>query len=249
MTEPTTAVLGRDAGRWEGIRRCLVLAPHPDDFDVVVVTLRWLEEAGAELFLEVLTGGASGVEDCFLEGWEEKTAAREVEQLESCRLYGLPEERIRFHRLDEDAEGHMISDENNEIRVREILDRVGADAVVLPHGRDSNADHRRTFRIFEGWAREQESPPLALLVRDPKTLGMRLDLVAPFGEQEAEWKAAMLRCHASQHERNLRTRGHGLDDRILEVNRGIAAEAGLHEPFAEGFEVGLPKEGILQPNR
>ncbi len=60
-----------------------------------------------------------------------------------------------------------------------------------------------------------------------------------FGAQEAERKAELLRCHRSQHERNLRVRGHGLDARILEVNRAIAAEAGLVEPFAEGFEVSL----------
>ncbi len=237
MSDRPLAVLGRDNGPWQDIRRCLVLAPHPDDFDIVAVTLRWLEKAGAELFLEVLTSGASGVEDCFAGSWEEKTVAREAEQLEGCRVFGLPEERVRFHRLVEDEEGHMIGDEGNEARVCGILDRVAADAVVLPHGTDSNADHRRTFRMFDRWARRQDARTLAMLVRDPKTLGMRLDLITPFGDQDAEWKAEMLRCHASQHERNLRTRGHGLDDRILQVNREIAVEAGLDEPFAEGFEL------------
>lgn len=224
-------------GPWWLVRRWLVLAPHPDDFDIVAVTLRALEEQGAELFLEVLTGGASGVEDDFIAGWEEKTAAREAEQLASCRCYGLPEERVRFHRLVEDDEGHMLENGENERRVRGILDRVAADGVILPHGNDSNADHRRTFRVFDDWVRQQERSVLALLVRDPKTLGMRLDLVTPFGTDAAGWKAEMLRCHASQHERNLRSRGHGLDERILRVNREIAEEAGVVEKFAEGFEV------------
>jgi len=237
MKAQTTAILGRDDGPWQRVRRWLVLAPHPDDFDIVAVTLRRLEKEGAELFLEVLTGGASGVEDVFAATWEEKTTAREAEQLAACRLFGLEEVRIRFHRLAEDEEGHMIENRENEDRVRAILDRVGADGVILPHGSDSNADHRRTFRIFDDWAREQRRPVLALLVRDPKTLGMRLDLVTPFGEEEVEWKAEMLRCHASQHERNLRSRGHGLDERILRVNRGVAEEAGIGEEFAEGFEV------------
>jgi len=237
MSEAHPALLGRDGGPWDRIRRCLVLAPHPDDFEVAAVTLRRLEQAGVELFLEVLTGGASGVEDCFAATWEEKTAAREGEQMESCRRFGLPESRVRFHRLAEDDAGHMLGDKDNEDRVREILDRVDADAVVLPHGSDTNADHRRTFRMFDCWARDRESPPLALLVRDPKTLGMRLDLVVAFGEEDAEWKAELLRCHSSQQERNLRNRGYGLDARILGVNREIAVEAGLDAPHAEGFEL------------
>ncbi len=85
-----------------------VMAPHPDDFDIVAVTLRWLEAGGAELFLEVLTGGASGVEDVFAATWDEKTDAREAEQLAACRLFGLEEGRIRFHRLAEDNEGHIV---------------------------------------------------------------------------------------------------------------------------------------------
>ena len=76
-----------------------------------------------------------------------------------------------------------------------------------------------------------------MLVRDPKTLEMRLDLVTVFGEEQAGWKAELLRCHASQQERNIRSRGYGLDKRVLDVNRGIALEAGLSERFAEGFEV------------
>jgi hypothetical protein len=49
----------------------------------------------------------------------------------------------------------------------------------------------------------------------------------------------MLRFHDSQHQRNLRTRGHGLDDRILEVNRSVARELSLAHEYAEAFEVEL----------
>ena len=229
------ARFGTDAGPWDEVRRWLVLAPHPDDFEVVAVTMRGIARRGGELFLEVLTGGASGVEDAFAEGWEAKTLAREEEQRESCRIFGLTEDRLRFHRLAEDTDGHMKDDAKNEARVHQILDRVRPEAVVLPHGRDSNADHRRTFRYFERWRAAAESPPLALLVRDPKTLGLRTDLVTVFGEEEAAWKARLLRCHRSQHERNLRTRGTGFDERILAMNREIGRESGV--PYAEAFEV------------
>ena len=237
MIRKTPAVLGRDAGLLHGVRRCLVLAPHPDDFDVVAVTLRHLADAGVELYLEVLTSGASGVEDAFAEGWSGKTLAREAEQRESCRIFGLSEERMRFHRLAEDEHGHMETGPENESRVWAILDRIAPDAVILPHGTDSNADHRRTFRMFEGWASKRGSGTLALLVRDPKTLEMKLDLITPFSREEASWKAEMLRCHRSQHERNLRSRGIGIDERILQVNRDIAEEACSGEEYAEGFEL------------
>ena len=227
------ARFGIDPGPWDGPRRWLVLAPHPDDFEVVAVTMRRLAERGCELVVEVLTGGASGVEDGFAEGWEAKTVAREDEQRESCRRFGLAEERLRFHRLAEDEAGHLRDDAANEARVRAILDRVRPEAVVLPHGRDSNADHRRTFRYYERWRGAQDPGPPALLVRDPKSLGMRLDLVTVFDAEEAAWKGELLRCHRSQHARNLRSRGIGFDERILAMNREIGSEVG--EAFAEGF--------------
>lgn len=230
------AILGRTKGPWDEPRRWLVLAPHPDDFDTVAVALRHFADAGCELWLDVLTGGASGVEDAFVSGWDAKTTAREAEQRASCRLFGLADGRIRFHRFPEDDSGHMLDNPDNAARVAAILAQRQPDGVILPHGNDTNADHQRTARFLHRWAPRAARPVVALFIRDPKTLGMRLDLVAPFGAQDAEWKAALLRCHRSQHERNLRSRGHGLDARILDVNRAIAAEAGLAEPFAEGFE-------------
>lgn len=223
-----------DPGPWDHARRWLVLAPHPDDFEVVAVTMRRLAERGCELLVDVLTGGASGVEDAFATGWEAKTAARENEQRESLRRFGLAEEHLRFHRLAEDHDGHMRGDSANENVVRTILTRARPDAVVLPHGRDSNADHRRTFRFFQHWHAEQADPPPALLVRDPKTQDMRLDLATVFDEEEAAWKAELLRCHRSQHERNLRSRGIGFDERILAMNRQTGTACGA--PYAEAFE-------------
>ena len=229
------AEFGVDPGPWDSARNWLVLAPHPDDFEVVAVTMARLAARGCAIHLEVLTGGASGVEDRFAADPAAKVLAREEEQRESCGKFGLAPEQLRFHRLAEDDDGHMRDDPENKSRVRAILDRVAPDAVVLPHGRDSNPDHRRTFRFFERWWRERRPRPLALLVRDPKTLGMRLDLVTVFDEAAAAWKAELLRCHRSQHERNLATRGIGFDERILAVNRETGGIVGA--AFAEAFEV------------
>lgn len=229
------AILGRDPGPWESARHWLVLAPHPDDFDVVAVTLRHFSRSGARISLEVLSGGASGVEDAFAAGWTEKTTARENEQRESCGRFGLPPEELRFHRMAEDASGHMADHEENRNHVALILDRHDPDGVILPHGHDSNADHRRTFRWFDSWRKCRAKAPVALLVKDPKNLGMRVDLLTPYDPEDALWKAELLRCHRSQHERNLRSRGIGFDERILQPDRVTGQVHGYHA--AECFEV------------
>jgi LmbE family N-acetylglucosaminyl deacetylase len=227
-------VLGSDAGPWDRVGRWLVLAPHPDDFDVVAVTMRHLAKQGVEIAVEVLSGGASGVEDAFVTGWEAKTAAREAEQRDSCAQFGLPAGKLRFHRLPEDAVGHMQDSVENQALVHQLLDDHSPGGVILPHGNDSNADHRRTFRWFQQWRDTQQHPPLALLVRDPKNLGMRVDLITAYDEEDAAWKAALLRCHRSQQERNLRSRGIGFDERILASDRAAAEPFGYHA--VESFE-------------
>ena len=59
----------------------------------------------------------------------------------------------------------------------------------------------------------------------------------PYDEAAARWKAALLRCHDSQQQRNLNTRGRGFDERILDHERAGATRLGCAEPYAEIFEV------------
>ncbi|MFM7182296.1 MAG: PIG-L deacetylase family protein [Verrucomicrobiales bacterium] len=233
------SILGKDAGPWDDVRHWLVLAPHPDDFDVVAVTMRHFMMRGARITLQVLSGGASGVEDVFAAGWEAKTSAREAEQHESCALFGLPAVNIRFHRLLEDEEGSMADVPENLARVHKLLDSLSPDGVILPHGNDSNADHRRTFRWFAEWRESRKARSVVLLVRDPKTLGLRVDLIHPYDEAAAAWKAELLRCHHSQHERNLRTRGIGFDERILQADRAAGKDFGY--AAVESFECFRPE--------
>ena len=61
-----------------------------------------------------------------------------------------------------------------------------------------------------------------------------MDLVTPYEAPTAAWKAALLRCHRSQHARNLRSRGIGFDERILAPDRAAAAPFGFHA--VESFE-------------
>jgi LmbE family N-acetylglucosaminyl deacetylase len=214
----------------------LVLAPHPDDFDVIAVTLRRLQRAGNPIHLAVLTSGASGVEPGFCAGgdWETRCVLREHEQRRSCRHFGLPESDFEFLRLNEDRSGHMTSDEDNLERIRSVLIEQAPDLVFLPHGHDTNADHRHTYGMLRQIAAFSALKFLAFLVRDPKTIEMRDEVVTFFGPEEAEWKAELMRFHDSQQQRNLNVRGYGFDERILRLNQETAARVLRSQRRVEG---------------
>ena len=214
----------------------------------MAVTLKALEERGARVDVVVATGGASGVDDrdCDPPTAAAKAEMRMEEQRASCRLFGLGQERLRFLRLEEDAAGHPVSGGGNAARIASALAEAVPDAVVLPHGNDTNAGHRRIYEMVrdaaDSWAREsaRSGAPrtlLALLNRDPKTIAMREDVVVPYGDERAAWKGSLLRCHATQQLRNQRTRGRGFDERILAMDRDTARRHRLHEPYAETFEL------------
>lgn len=228
--------------------RVLVLAPHPDDFDAVAVTLRALGARGHAIHLAVATSGASGVDDddCAPPTAEAKAALREREQRASCALFGLPEAHLAFLRLPEDGEGHPRDDALATDRVAALLADTRPSLVCLPHGNDTNAGHRRVYAMVRAVALGFCSAPagraparglVALLNRDPKTVAMREDVVTPYGEDAAQWKASLLRCHASQQARNLRSRGYGFDERILRMDRESAVRCAAGAPYAEVFEV------------
>jgi LmbE family N-acetylglucosaminyl deacetylase len=221
-----------------GALTILVLAPHPDDFDAIGVTMRFLQQQGHQIQVAVLTTGASGVED----GWSgagnaaTKAAIRESEQEKSCAFFGLPQGRLRFLRLWEHPEDAGLITRDNE-RLREYVLSVDTDCVFLPHGNDSNRTHRRTFETFHAIATRADLSVLAFLNLDAKTVAMRPDIYMPFGASDASWKAELLRMHISQQERNLKSRGYGFDERVLALNRKAAAEAGYKEGYAEVFEL------------
>jgi len=217
----------------------VVLAPHPDDFDAIGATLRYLHENGNRIDLAVATLSPGGVEDGFggAVTAAQKAAIREKEQRASCRHFGLLTDRLVFLHLAEDPDGHPEPCEANLRRVRTYLGTQRPDLVFMPHGNDSNEGHRRTFEFFRQSVQEESLSLVVCLNRDPKTIAMRNDLYFEFGPETAAWKAALLRMHESQQQRNLSRRGVGFDERILEVNRKTAAELGLTAKYAEAFEV------------
>jgi len=224
----------------EGLR-VLVLAPHPDDFDEIGVTLRFLWENGNPLFVAVVTSGASGVEDTFCSPptVEAKARLRQQEQRASCRFFGLPWAHLAFLRLKEDESGHPVQDEASIDRLRRHLLSRRPSLVLLPHGHDTNLGHQRVYAMFRRVAQEAEYPLAALLNRDPKTVQMRCDVYVGFGDEMAAWKARLLHFHRSQQQRNLNQRGYGLGERILKTNRQSAEACSVPAPYAEVFELEL----------
>ena len=220
--------------------RVLVLAPHPDDFDETGVTLRRLQERDAKITLLVCSSSANGVEDAFCRPRTEeaKAALREEEQRASLRFFGLDEGRAEFLRLATGPGGYLLDAPGSFGVLAEKAAALRPALLFLPHGRDSNPDHRL---VHAWWLRLQAvlpGRPPALLFRDPKTIALREDACFPFDEAAADWKRRLLLCHHSQQARNLRTRGYGFDERILGINRDSALRLALREPYAELFEIG-----------
>ncbi len=225
----------------------LVLAPHPDDFDAIGLSLRHLHREGHALHVAVLTTGASGVDDGF-EGASsdaDKAALREAEQRDSCAFFGLPPERLDLLRLwrnqagaGADGNGSAGTDRADDLApLRSWLAGRPADLLFMPHGSDSNRTHRRTSETICALAAEQQLNAWACLNQDAKTLQMRVDLYFDFDEEDAAWKGQLLRSHRSQQARNLRTRGSGFDARVLQVNRQAGEALGTLRPYAEAFEL------------
>lgn len=217
--------------------RILVLAPHPDDFDAIAATLRYFHQRGDKIHLAVLTNGASGVEDGFANAHtdQQKMHLREAEQIASCDFFGLTKQHLQFLRLPLDDNGNPLIDDGNHQAIRNCLQQHQPNLVFMPHGNDSNVTHQRTYALFRAVAMQDKLRVLAVLNQDAKTVAMRRDLCTLFDEKTAQWKAQLLRLHASQHQRNLNTRGHGFDERVLAINR--QAGAAFNAAFAEVFEL------------
>lgn len=198
----------------------LSLAPHPDDPDAVAVTLRLLAQHGWDLRWVIVTSGWSGVQDDFVgPGVEAKINARMEEQRASAKLFGLSDDRLSFLRLAETDSGELEDTPANQQRLREVLDAIRPDLVILPHRYDTNATHRRVYEWLASWAEGQDRPILALGNEDPKTLDFQPNVQVCFDQETARWKASLLECHRSQSVRNQATRGITFAERILSVNR------------------------------
>lgn len=218
--------------------RIWILAPHPDDFDSIGLTLHHFFQQQADLFLDVVSASSSGVKHGFCADDSPSTRAkqREWEQQESLRFFGLAPDHVRFLRLSEDEGGDPLENDEHESALEQRFQCISPHLVFLPHGNDTNLGHQRTFRMFSRIFHKGAHEIITFLIRDPKTLEFTTDAFFSFSEEQAHWKAALLRHHQSQQSRNIHQRGYGFDERILQVNRAIAKDLRLVHPYAEAYE-------------
>lgn len=218
--------------------RLLVLAPHPDDFDAVGVTLKHLFDRGLALRVAV-ADTSSGVQDSYLGGLSKsaRTQLRRREQEASARFFGIDGPALTFMALKNGDSDQVSDDPDNLEQIDELMRQYEPDLIFLPHGNDSNSAHRAMYSLVRQIVLRSGRRIALLLNRDAKTVAMRTDLYYPFGPVEAAWKAEMLRFHDSQQQRNLNQRGHGFDERVLDLNRQIAEQLALDMPYAEAFEL------------
>ena len=225
-----------------------VLAPHPDDFDAIAVTCKYLQSLQWRIVLSVLTGGENGVADGYegVSSREEKRNLRRQEQRDSCAAFGLDPQELSFLDLDHDETGLLQMNKANSARINTELDGSSADLLLMPHISDSNKTHRICAALVLYTLCQKRRSLHIWFNRDEKTVKMRDELYIAFDESQAQWKAGLLRLHASQQHRNLQTRGVGFDKRVLEMNRRTAMSLGLvandgdeaaERKYAESFEV------------
>lgn len=210
----------------------MVLGPHPDDPESVAVTSRLLMQSGCYIFYAIATVSPSGVDDNYAKAWQgggpasllgKKIAIRKKEQRDSAGAFGLAPDRITFLDLNENEKGAPLESSENRAKIKNHLEQVAPDIVIMPVGKDTNRTHAWVHRTFQVCARDlaegEHRPIVGFYNEDPKTTAINADLFVMFAEESAEWKRALLRLHDSQHQRNIRTRRMGFDRRILGVNR------------------------------
>jgi len=223
---------------WSPGLKILVFAPHPDDFDAIGVTLKYLHESGHDIYAAVsVTGG--GIDKVYGMGMslDDRRNIRIKEQKDSLRFFGLPDDHLRFLYLNNEEDDQLADDAQNLEILTKVAHEIRPDLVFSPHGNDTNRAHRAMCSLVSRIAKAADWPIALMLNRDAKTLDMRTDFYIPFDEVEAQWKGRLLRFHDSQHQRNLKTRGYGFDERVLKLNRAIAGELQMEQPYAAAYEV------------
>jgi len=231
---------------WPSGLSMLVLAPHPDDFDSIGVTLKYLCKSGHNLHAAIIVTG-SGIDDIDGAGMSirDREKLREREQANSLHFFGLPETDYQFLNMDNADDEQLINNEKNRRLVMEIVRQVKPDLIFMPHENDTNRAHRAMVELASQVVEKLDWPIALMLNRDNKTLDMKTDLYLAFDEEEAEWKRKLLRFHNSQQQRNLRSRGYGFDDRVLSQDRANAQELQISQPYAEVYEMRLILKKIL----
>jgi LmbE family N-acetylglucosaminyl deacetylase len=245
--------------------KVLVLGPHPDDPESVAITCRLLRYFGCDIWYAIASMSPSGVEDEYAQRWqnngfislqEKKMEIRRREQTWAAEMFGLAPDRLAFLGIEENKD---LNSPEDLTRMKDHLESVVPDIVIMPIGKDLNQTHAWVYQAFRKCAKDltlkTEKPIIALYNEDPKTIEIRKDLFVLFGEEGADWKRALLRVHDTQQQRNIHSRGMGFDERILRINHlsyrllhETSPLAALSAKYAEVFEIELFDFPSLEAN-
>ena len=245
--------------------KVLVLGPHPDDPESVAITCRLLRHFGCDIWCAIVSLSPSGVEDEYAQRWqnngfislqEKKKEIRRREQTWAAEMFGLTPDRLAFLGIEENKN---LNSPEDLTRMKDHLESVVPDIVIMPIGKDLNQTHAWVYQAFRKCAKDltlkTEKPIIALYNEDPKTIEIRKDLFVLFGEEGANWKRALLRAHDTQQQRNIHSRGMGFDERILRINHlsyrllhETSPLAALSAKYAEVFEIELFDFPSLEAN-
>lgn len=123
-------------------RRCLVLAPHPDD-EVLGCggTIARKVRRGAHVWVTFLTDGRKGV----LSPPEEAKALREAEAIRACEVLGLSRDRLFFLAYEDGRLSQHIGPAVE--RVRQLAEALRADELFIPYRREFHVDHQAAWMI------------------------------------------------------------------------------------------------------
>ena len=213
-------------------------------------------QSGCDIRYGIASLSPSGVEDEYAQRRPNRDSIsledikgkiRQREQTQSAEMVGLIPEKLAFLGIEEDKE---LDSPKNLAKVRDYLESLDPDIVIMPIGKDPNRTHAWVYEAFQKCAKDltlkTEKPIVALYNEDPKTIEIRKDLFVLFGEEGADWKGALLKTHDSQQERNIHSRGIGFDERILRMNHSswrhlveTSALVGPSAKYAEAFEIEL----------
>jgi LmbE family N-acetylglucosaminyl deacetylase len=224
-----------------------------------------LRHFGCDIWYAIVSVSPSGVEDEYAQKWqnngfislqEKKKEIRRREQTRAAEMFGLTPDRLAFLGIEENKD---LNSPEDLTRMKDYLESMVPDIVIMPIGKDSNQTHAWVYQAFQKCAKDLTlktgKPIIALYNEDPKTIEIRKDLFVLFGEEGANWKRALLRAHDTQQQRNIHRRGMGFDERILRINH--LSYKLLHETspiaissakYAEVFEIELFDFPSLEAN-
>lgn len=153
MTPPIWKLLqsiARDGNEALAGRRCLVLAPHPDD-EVLACggTIATRARQSDDVFIVYLTNGRRGA----VNSSEDPCARRHAEALHATAILGVPTDHLTFMQFED---GHLAEyiDQATE-QVRQMVNRWRIDAIFLPYRQEYHRDHLAAWRIGHACHRDR----------------------------------------------------------------------------------------------